>query len=248
MRVVMRIEQLHERLQEFAGASTEEELIELCRFHAAELGFESFIYALRVGSISTGSRVIQVKGYPASWLDRYWAESYFAVDPVVGYCSHHVLPIDWAKLTPRISAASRRMMSEATEFGLCSGISMPVHGPHGELGILSFARSDAGVRSRAETHHALAVIQLLSGYLHEAVRRVYSVIEVGVEPLSVREEDCLRWASEGKTSWEISQLLDISERTVNFHFQNSIAKLKASSRQHAIVKAITSGNLRPRPF
>ncbi|CAH9063338.1 hypothetical protein PSECIP111951_02883 [Pseudoalteromonas holothuriae] len=53
-----------------------------------------------------------------------------------------------------------------------------------------------------------------------------------------REKDCLLWASEGKTSWEISQILGISERTVNFHLANCINKTGSSNRQQAIVKCI----------
>ncbi|BBN83230.1 hypothetical protein PA25_32150 [Pseudoalteromonas sp. A25] len=53
-----------------------------------------------------------------------------------------------------------------------------------------------------------------------------------------REKDCLLWASEGKTSWEISQILGISERTVNFHLTNCIEKTQSANRQQAIVKCL----------
>lgn len=39
--------------------------------------------------------------------------------------------------------------------------------------------------------------------------------------LSSREVEVLRWAAEGKTSSEVS---GISERTVNFHINNTVAK------------------------
>jgi DNA-binding CsgD family transcriptional regulator len=35
--------------------------------------------------------------------------------------------------------------------------------------------------------------------------------------LSNREIEVLKWAALGKTSWEMSMILEISERTVNFH-------------------------------
>ncbi|MAD90550.1 MAG: hypothetical protein CMK64_12655 [Pseudoalteromonas sp.] len=56
--------------------------------------------------------------------------------------------------------------------------------------------------------------------------------------ITKREKDCLLWASEGKTSWEISQILGITERTVNFHLANCIEKTQSANRQQAIVKCI----------
>lgn len=237
---------LHERLKRLAEAGTSEAIAEVLQAEAAALGYSSFIYALRIPTSFADARIVQVKGYRDDWLDRYWTESYYEIDPVIEYCSHHILPIGWKDLVPRMSAAGQRMMNEASDFGLRDGISVPTHGPRGELGILSFARKRRGA-SRAATAHALCTAQLVGGYAHEAVRRIGGVTK-GTPHLSTREEDCLRWAAEGKTSWEISQLFNISERTVNFHFDNSVTKLEASNRQHAIAKAILSRILRPRPF
>lgn len=59
--------------------------------------------------------------------------------------------------------------------------------------------------------------------------------------LTRREIDCLRWAAEGRTSWEIGQLLNISERTSIFHLQNATHKIGVSGRQAAIKKAQLMG-------
>ncbi|MGE8547350.1 MAG: response regulator transcription factor [Alcaligenes sp.] len=56
--------------------------------------------------------------------------------------------------------------------------------------------------------------------------------------LTSREQSCLNWAAHGKTSWEISIILGITERTINFHFQNAYAKLGVYSRQAAITLAL----------
>jgi LuxR family transcriptional activator of bioluminescence operon len=49
------------------------------------------------------------------------------------------------------------------------------------------------------------------------------------------------WACEGKTTWEISRIVEISERTVIYHLHNSAQKLGASNRQHAVAIAIGKG-------
>lgn len=243
----MDLSRLHASCERFADLADADAIGRLCRDHGSELGFESFIYALRVPDSFADAHVIQVKGYPDDWLDRYWREQYFAIDPVIAHCTKKLLPIAWHELTPGSLPASRRMMNEAGEFGLRSGVSVPVHGPRGELGILSFASSH---RARSEDlERAKPAVHLLAGYVHEAVRRAFDVDDDDVQvPLSTREQDCLRWAAEGKTSWEIGQLCTISERTVNFHLDNAVRKLGAQSRQHAIAKAILTGTLRPSPF
>ncbi|WP_082621732.1 helix-turn-helix transcriptional regulator [Bordetella sp. N] len=61
--------------------------------------------------------------------------------------------------------------------------------------------------------------------------------------LSPREHTCLHWAALGKPSREISQLLGIRERTVNFHLQNACHKLSARNRRAAVVTALSLGLL-----
>lgn len=56
-----------------------------------------------------------------------------------------------------------------------------------------------------------------------------------------REKSCLSWTALGKSSWEIGQILSISENTVVFHIKNAMRKLGASSRTLAAVKAIQLG-------
>lgn len=52
--------------------------------------------------------------------------------------------------------------------------------------------------------------------------------------LTARELQCIGWAAASKTSWEISKILGISERTVNFHIQNSLQKSGALNRTQLV--------------
>ncbi|MBL4910353.1 MAG: helix-turn-helix transcriptional regulator [Alteromonadaceae bacterium] len=61
--------------------------------------------------------------------------------------------------------------------------------------------------------------------------------------ITARELECIKWAADGKTSWEISQILSISQRTVDFHLANCINKTNSSNRQQAIVKFVLNGQL-----
>lgn len=59
--------------------------------------------------------------------------------------------------------------------------------------------------------------------------------------LTEREAEVLRWVTDGKTSWEISRILGVSERTVKFHLTNLFAKLDVATRSQAAAKAVRMG-------
>jgi LuxR family quorum sensing-dependent transcriptional regulator len=60
-------------------------------------------------------------------------------------------------------------------------------------------------------------------------------------PLTPRELECLIWSADGKTSWEISEILEVSERTVNAHLGRVIRKLGVVSRTQAVAEAFRRG-------
>ncbi len=67
----------------------------------------------------------------------------------------------------------------------------------------------------------------------EAIR--YSML------LSKREIECLEWIAIGKTSSEVSVLLDLAESTVTFHLRNALKKLGSNNRCHAVNIALKKG-------
>ena len=65
------------------------------------------------------------------------------------------------------------------------------------------------------------------------------------KPLSDRQAACLHWSAAGKTSWETSRILGVSESTVNFHLRNACAKLGVRGRRAAVIAALRLGLLGP---
>ncbi|TFY88922.1 LuxR family transcriptional regulator [Pseudomonas kairouanensis] len=71
-----------------------------------------------------------------------------------------------------------------------------------------------------------------------AIRRRLSL---SGKPLTPAELEILRWAAEGKTVWEISQIRATSEATVKFHLRNIYGKLEVSNRVQAMNEAVRRG-------
>lgn len=54
--------------------------------------------------------------------------------------------------------------------------------------------------------------------------------------LTPRERDCMAYVAAGKSDWDISVILGISQATAHFHIENARRKLNASTRAHAIAR------------
>jgi DNA-binding CsgD family transcriptional regulator len=59
--------------------------------------------------------------------------------------------------------------------------------------------------------------------------------------LSARQIDVLRWTAMGKTASEVSSIVGITTRTVNYHVANILSKLNANNKIQACVRAVSLG-------
>jgi DNA-binding NarL/FixJ family response regulator len=62
-----------------------------------------------------------------------------------------------------------------------------------------------------------------------------------IEPLTDRELDVLRLAAKGYTNKAIGVQLQISDRTVQGHLAHIFAKMQATSRTEAVMRAVSLG-------
>jgi DNA-binding CsgD family transcriptional regulator len=93
--------------------------------------------------------------------------------------------------------------------------------------------------------HVAVILQILGPHLHKALMRIYDKERARNENilLSTREKEVLEWLKQGKSSWDMSVILGISERTVNFHVHNIMRKLNATNRPSIIAAAAGMGLL-----
>ena len=61
--------------------------------------------------------------------------------------------------------------------------------------------------------------------------------------LSMREREVLLWTSAGKSCWDVSVILGISEQTVRFHTAQIRTKLNATNTTHAVARALQQGEI-----
>ncbi len=236
------------RLSDFIDASNKagstESILALMQRAAGDLGFDRYAYCALTRheryAAGENSAPAVAHNFPASWIDYYFEHDYQTRDPVVLLAPAIERPFLWDSLNGpyQLNRAQDRLMREADEAGLRDGVGVPLHGPRGNVCLVTFAAGDGHPRPGA----ALPRLEVLANQFHAAYSAVgragrarRSVV------LSKRERECLQWVAAGKSSWDIGMILNISERTVNFHVRNALGKLDANTRTLAVVKAIRYG-------
>jgi len=82
-------------------------------------------------------------------------------------------------------------------------------------------------------------IRVLGNYFHSHILRINGHNAERDMLVSARELDCLKWTAAGKTAWEASVILGISERTVRFHLNAAREKLNCTTTTQAVAKAVS---------
>lgn len=96
-------------------------------------------------------------------------------------------------------------------------------------------------------HDHEALLEMAVDALEQALQKNLFCSSAESTPLRLtpRELECLQWCALGKSTWDIGQLLNISEAAVNFHMTNIRTKCGVNSRRQAATKAIQLGLIRP---
>ena len=132
------------------------------------------------------------------------------------------------------------MISEIHDFKYYGhGFSLTAHGRFGEKGVLTVIARSLDAKEERKIQYSFSLANAIFPFLHTKYIELSGWNPAGAfAKLSEREKECLRWAAEGKSSWETSMILNISERTVNHHIHNAKIKLSATNRVQAVAKAV----------
>ena len=217
------------------------------------LGFESFMYAASAMTKPDHEQKAYVyTTQPLAWVARYDQMAYVEVDPRITITWDSSIPLIWDQTSVRgRGEKADAFLDDALRHGIASGVSFMFHGPYNAHVLVALNSSipvNDEIRLQAITRN-LPDILMLGHYFHEFFMR--SVIEVGARPrsqgapLSKRERECLTLAALGHTTDDIASKLDISSRTVQFHFDSIRSKLGAANRQEAIAIAVKGGVVLP---
>ncbi len=216
-------------------ARGETELFEVVAGAARDLGFEYCAYGMRQALPFTNPKTVMVNNYPVAWQQRYASEHYLMVDPTVAHGALSMRPVIWDEA---LFKNARGLWEDAHAHRLNVGWAQASRDALGVAGLLTLARSGDAITA-SELTERQDDMSWLAHAAHEALAGLHSPLNGAAAQfaLTAREVEVLRWMADGKTSSDVATILNLSERTVNFHVANALLKLGAPNKTAAVVKA-----------
>lgn len=229
--------------ERISGAESIPSLHVQCAEALAELGIPTFALAHWWPPVADHD-LAYVGSYPPDWLQRYRDQGYERCDPVIQLTAKAIGPFEWTAegLRQQFGSSSqvRQLMDEAMDFGIRSAVSMPLPSPDQGLGGIHMLFDADGSSAMERFADVRVPVTVIASLANERLLKLIDRRRV-VPELSARQRECLSWAARGKSNWEISQILGISEDTARQHMKTAMRKLDAGSRTLAVVKAMTFG-------
>ncbi len=217
---------------------------EIVRFSHG-LGFDTVSAITVIDRPLSDPEFISVDNAPDAFRETMDATPNRRRDPVMQHCKQQSVPIIWNQET-YTSRGAGDMWEEQARFGYRNGVCLALHMPEGRHFVLGVDRVQAMPKDPSELTRMVADLQLFAVHAQDAALRI--LVPAAAQPerpqLTPRELECLRWTMDGKTAWEVGEVLGISERTAVLHLNNGMHKLDCTNKHQAVLKALRLGLIR----
>jgi LuxR family transcriptional regulator len=212
---------------------------------ADALGFPIISGVLMRGVLQDANvQITSLGNTPEGYLDAAKDLGDTRRDPVMARLMSQSVPVVYDQQT-YVAAGVGELWEMQAPYGYKTGIAVKLHLPGDKHFLLGVDREEALPRPGTELMQMVAGLQLLAAHALTAADRLLSPsLNKGDLPkLTKRELDVLSWTAQGKTAWEVSVILGMSEKTVNFHLGNAMRKLQVTSKHQAVLKCVAAGVL-----
>jgi LuxR family quorum sensing-dependent transcriptional regulator len=228
-------------LKELDRAGSIPEVVATVHRQLAGFGVDAIIAGLLPASSAlTGfnRQFLVMESVPDEWRQRYLHRRYAAHDPIVVQTLQRQTGFGWRDpaLSSPMSKTAVQIMNEAAEFGLSDGYTVPLTTVEGEMGGMSFAGRQLEI---APEHRGMLTLVASYAFGHGLLVRGQPTEHSAC--LSPRERETLQWTAEGKTDWEIGEIMGISEHGVDSHLRGVRTKLRTRNRAQSVAEGFRLG-------
>jgi LuxR family quorum-sensing system transcriptional regulator SolR len=200
------------------------------------IGFDYVSYIAQSPLPTAKPKTYILENYPETWKNHYHNCAYLEIDPVIRFGRVANQPFIWTDDLFQQNKSTQNLWFDAKKHGLNHNISHPLWDTGSIFGLLSLSRTKVAL-SRLEIHKLQIFFDCIGSISHRRISSqcLRSSDMDQTKLLTPKEQEVLRWSADGKTVPELAIIMNISERTVNFHVTNILGKLKVTSKIQAAV-------------
>jgi LuxR family quorum sensing-dependent transcriptional regulator len=223
-------------IEHLNGFSSADEVADGMNRVIARFGFEGLFFGgLQPKPGQSFDDLILAARCPAEFLALYVSRDYVHFDANIRRARCSTEAFEWSA-TPNHDDDVTRMAEIKrllADFQYLRGLFVPLHGPGGFVAaaVLAGSKIDLSAKNKPGLH-------LLSLYAFGRIRQLSAAKPEAKPKLTTREREVLAWSAQGKSAWEIGEILNIAKRTVDEHAQTAMRKLGAANRTQAVAIAI----------
>lgn len=229
-------------LKDIDAAKTSQQALDAFLDFAQPLGLTKYLIVQVVNpDHEHADKAMMHSNWPAELIERRVLNSDMLHDPVVQYGLRSRFAFNWEEAYTHASRYGKTLVGEASEHNIKAGYSIPMRRPGAPIGGFSIGadKFDLSPDEKGE-------LELAAMHTYTKLESLHPPFpQSDLKPLSPQEIDVLQFATVGKTAWETSVILGISEAGVRDALKRARAKLDAVNTLHACSKAIANDFILP---
>ncbi|MGV1958877.1 autoinducer-binding transcriptional regulator TraR [Agrobacterium sp. 22-224-1] len=183
--------------------------------------------------------IIAVTNYHNDWRSLYFDKKFDALDPVVkrARSRKHVFAWSGEQERPRLSTEERAFYAQAADFGIRSGITIPIRTANGSMSMFTLASERTAIPLDREIDAVAAAAAV--GQLHARISFLRtSPTAEDAAWLDPKEATYLRWIAVGKTMEEIADVEGVKYNSVRVKLREAMKRFDVRSKAHLTALAI----------
>lgn len=225
-----------DRLTDLTALQGDETVLKQALEHLTDqAGFGGYAYL----HIQPG-HTVAVSNYHPEWRTIYFKRNLAAVDPVVKRAKSLKQAFAWSSQQEigRLSKGERSFYAQAADFGIRSGVTVPVRAANGSFSLFTLASAKDDINPDVDPVAAAAAV----GQLHVRMS-LASVTPSEQYPawLDPREAAFLKWIAVGKTMGEAADLEGVGYNSVRSKLYETKKRLEIHTMSHLVALAIRAG-------
>jgi LuxR family transcriptional regulator, activator of conjugal transfer of Ti plasmids len=183
--------------------------------------------------------IIAVTNYHGDWRSTYFDKKFDKVDPVVKRAKSRKQIFTWSSEQDRArqSKEERAFYAQAAEFGICSGVTVPIKTANGSMSMFTLASERPAVDLDRDIDAVAAAAAV--GQLHARISFLQTTPTAeDAAWLYPKEATYLRWIAVGMTMEEIADIEGVKYNSVRVKLRETMKRFEVRSKAHLTALAI----------